>query len=126
MLEEVKIDPENQIMRVQFGSDSTVENWKMALVQVERLSEDTGICRLLVDVRKQTDLASTMTLFDFASHLPRSIAFAVLCELDLEKHHFIENVATIRGIAIKDFDSERSAIEWLKNWPNRSIVNDKK
>jgi hypothetical protein len=126
MLEEVKIDPGNQIMRVQFGSDSTVENWKRALVQVERLSKETGICRLLVDVRKQTDLASIMRLFNFASHLPRSIAFAILCELHLENHRFIENVATNRGIAVKDFHSERSAIEWLKNWPNKSIDNDKK
>jgi hypothetical protein len=126
MLEEVKIDPENQIMRVQFGSDSTVENWKRALVQVEHLSEETGICRLLVDVKKQAELASTMTLFDFASNLPRSIAFAILCELHLDNHRFIENVATNRCIAVKDFDSEKSAIEWLKNRPNKSIGNDNK
>lgn len=126
MLEEVKIDTKNQLMRVQFGSDSTVENWKSALVQVEHLSEETGLCRLLVDVRKQTGLAGTMTLFDFGVHLPHSIAFAVLCELHLEDHRFIENVARNRGIIVKDFDSEQNAIEWLKNWPNKSIGNDKK
>jgi hypothetical protein len=126
MLEEIEIDTENQLMRVQFGSDSTVENWKRALVQVERLFEETGFCRVLVDVRKQTDLAGTISLFDFGAHLPRSIAFAVLCELHPEKHRFIENVATNRGIAVKDFDSEQNAIEWLKDWPNKSIDNDKK
>ncbi|HSQ85633.1 MAG TPA: hypothetical protein VLM43_13015 [Desulfobacterales bacterium] len=126
MLEEVKIDTENQLMRVQFGSDSTVENWKSALMQVERLSEETGLCRVLVDVRKQKYLANTITLFDFAVHLPRSIAFAVLCELRLEDHRFIENVAKNRGIIVKDFDSEQNAIEWLKGWPNKSINSDKK
>ncbi len=113
-------------MRVQFGSDSTVENWKSALVQVQRLSEETGICRVLVDVRKQTDLADTTTLFDFGAHLPRSIAFAILCELHLNDHHFIESVAITRGMTVRDFDSEHNAIEWLNNWPNRSIDSNKK
>ena len=126
MPEEVKLNTEKQLMRLQFGSDSTVENWKSALVQVERLSEETGICRVLVDVRKQTNLAGIGILFDFATRLPRSIAFAVLCEIHLDVHHFIENVATNRGITVKDFDSEQNAIEWLKNWPNKSIDSDKK
>jgi hypothetical protein len=107
MLEEIKIDTENKLMRVQFGSDSTVENWKS-------LSEETGFCRVIVDVRKQTDLADTITLFHFGAHLPRSIAFAVLCELHLEDHRFIEDVATNRGITVKDFDSEQNATAWLK------------
>lgn len=121
MLDDVRIDPENQLLRVQFGSDSTVEDWKRALVQVERLSGETGFCRVLVDVRKQTDLADTITLFDFGSHLPRSIAFAIICKLHLEDHRFIETVATNRGLNVKDFDSEKNAIKWLKDWPNKNI-----
>ncbi len=119
MPEEVKIDTEKQFMRVQFGSDSTVENWKSALVQVEHLSEKTGICRVLVDVRKQTNIAGTGTLFEFGAHLPRSIAFAVLCEIHIDNHRFIEDVATNRAMTVKDFDSEQNAIEWLKNWPRK-------
>ena len=126
MPDEVRLDAENQLMRVRFGPDSTVENWKSALVQVQRLSEETGIRRVLVDVRKQTDLADTITLFDFGSNLPRSIAFAVLCELHLNDRRFIENVAITRGITVRDFDSEHNAIEWLKNWPNKSIDTEKK
>ncbi len=34
MPEEVKIDAEKKLMRVRFGSDATVENWKRALVEV--------------------------------------------------------------------------------------------
>lgn len=126
MPEEVKIDTENELIRVSFDSDSTVEDWKRALVKFEQLSEETGFCRLLVDVRKQTDLANTITLFDFGSHLPRSNAYAVLCELHMEEHRFIENVAANRGITIKDFNSEQDAIEWVKKWPNRRIDSEKK
>jgi hypothetical protein len=118
MPEEVKFDEEKQLMCVQFGADSTVEDWKSTLVQVERLSRETGIRRVLVDVRKQTELASTAVLYEFGSQLPLFIAFAVLCEIHLGNHRFIEDVAGNRGIAVKDFDSEQDAIEWLKNWPN--------
>ena len=126
MTEEVKLDGKKEFIRVQFGSDSTVENWKSALVQVKRLSEETGICRVLIDVRKQTDLASTFELFTFGANLPRSIAFAVLCEIHIDNHRFIENVATNRGLTVKDFDSEKDAIEWLKNWPNKNINSDER
>ena len=126
MPEEVKIDAEKQLMRVQFGSDSTVENWKSALVQAERLSEETGICRVLVDVRKQTNIAGPGTLFDFAAHLPRSIAFAFLCEIRLDNHRCIENVATNRGLTVKAFDSEQKAIEWLKKRPYKNAGSDRK
>lgn len=121
MLDAVRLDTEKKLLRVQFTSDSTVENWKSALEQVERLSEDTGICRVLVDVRKQEDLASASERYDFGSHLPHSIAFAVLCEIHLDDHRFIEIVATKRGARVKDFKSEQDAIEWLEKWPNHTI-----
>lgn len=122
---EARLDTEKELIRVEFGSGSTVEDWKIALVQVERLSEETGVCRVLVDVRQQTIMENTFTLFDFGAHLPRSIAFAVLCEIQLENHHFIEDVAANRGIAVRDFDSEQNAIEWLESWPNISMDSDK-
>ena len=122
---EVRLDAKEQLLRVQFVSDSTVDDWKSALVQVERLSKETGICRVLVDVRKQTDLASTFELFGFGSQLPGTIAFAVLCEIHLDNHRFIETVATNRGVKVRDFDSEQAAIAWLKHWPNKSMDSDK-
>lgn len=124
MPEGVEIDTENQLVRANFGSGSTVENWKKVLIEVERISAETGLRRVLVDVREQTDLASTMTLFDFGVRLPRSIAFAVLCKTDLDEHRFIEDVARNRGIAVKDFASEQDAIMWLKEWPNRGVSGE--
>jgi len=116
-------DTENQLIRVQFGSSSTIADWKRALVQIQRLSEETGICRLLVDVRKQTDMGDTDALFDFVSQLPRSIAYAVLCEIHLDIHRFIENISIVKGINVKDFYSEHNAIAWLKHWLNKNIDN---
>ena len=126
MPKEVKVDAEKQLLHVQFSSDSTVENWKSALIQIERLSEETGIRRVLVDIRKQTAIANTIELFDFGSQLPRFIAFAVLCDIQHEDYCFIESVARNRSITGKNFDSEQDAIKWLNNWPNKSIDSDKK
>lgn len=126
MQKEVRLDVNKQMLHAQFSSDSTIEDWKSALIQVVRLTEETGICRVLVDVRKQTRMASTFELFNFGSQLPRSIAFAVLFDIHFEDHHFIESVAKNRGMIVKMFDSEQDAIEWLMNWPNKSIDSDKK
>ena len=114
-------DSEKKILRLQFASNSTIKDWKSALEQVERLSEELDIYRVLVDVREQTDTASASECYDFASHLPHSIAFAVLCEIQLAEHHFIELIARWRGAIVKDFDSERDAIEWLEEWSNHKI-----
>ncbi len=62
MQKDIRIDVNHQLMHAQFFSDSTVEDWKSALIQVEQLSKETGICRVLVDVRKQTRLASMLKL----------------------------------------------------------------
>lgn len=123
---QVELDTENRLMRVRYGSDSEVIDWKKSLNEVMRLSEETGIHRVLVDVREQKKLATTTELFNFGSHLPRHIAFAVLCELHLEEHRFIENVATNRGMTVKDFDSEQAAIAWLREWPNRDDPGENK
>ena len=125
VIKEVKIDKEKQLIRVQFDSNSTVEDWKKALVKVERLSKETGICRVLIDVRRQITTATTTTLFDFGARLPHSIAFAVLCDLLNENHRFIETVAKNRGIRVQDFNSEKKAIEWLEKRPNKKSNHDK-
>lgn len=116
---EVKLDEINQLIHARFNADSTIEDWKNALEIVMKLYGETNIYHVLVDVRKQTDLAGTFDLFEFASNLPHSMVFAVLCDLQLDEHRFIETVATNRGITVKDFDSEQDAIDWLNKLPDK-------
>ena len=116
----IEVDKEKQLLRVLFGPHASVKDWKKALTGVQRLSEETGIRRVLVDVQAQKKTAGTGTLFEFGSHLPLGIAFAILCDLDREDHHFVETIASNRGIPIQDFDSEQEALEWLADWPNAS------
>ena len=118
MPEAVALDREKQLMRVRFDPNATVDDWKSTLVLVRQLSEETGIRRVLIDVRDQTELANTTTLYEFARQLPKSISFAVVCDIHLENHRFIETVATNRGLRVKDFITEPDAIEWLMMWPN--------
>ena len=122
----IKLDTENQMLRAQFFSDSTIEAWKNAQIQVERLSEETGIRRVLVDIQEQTVRASTSKLYEFGSQLLGFMAFAVLCDITNKDYYFIESVAKNRGINTKLFDSEEDAVEWLRKWPNKIMDNDKK
>lgn len=116
----VTLDKMNELMRVEFGAGSSVDDWKIALEEVKRIYDEKGICRVLVDVRKQEQLAGTMTLFEFGVNLPRSLKYAVLVELHIGEHRFIENVAVNRGINVKMFDTEENATDWLKQWSNKN------
>ena len=120
MPHEVWLDTERTLLRVLFASNATIEDWKRALEQVEYLAEETGIRCVLFDVRTQTDIASASERYDFASHLPCTIAFAVLCELYLAEHRFIEVVASGRGAVVKNFNSEQDAIQWLESWSSQN------
>jgi hypothetical protein len=121
---DVRLDDEKRLIRVQFYQDSTIEDWRRALLEVQRLSNETGILRVLVDVRQQVNLSSTMDLHDFACHLPPTTSFAVLCELHVNHHRFIESVAYNHGKRVRDFSSEHDAIAWLMKWPNKSAKKD--
>ena len=61
-----------------------MEDWKRALIELKRISDPTGVRRVLVDVRRQNILADIIELYDFAVDLPKSIAFAILCEMHLK------------------------------------------
>ena len=116
---ELVLDSENGLIKIFYGPDSKIEDWKKSLGELLEVSEKTGIYRVLIDVRKQKKLADTLALFNFGSHLPTHLSFAVLIELHQEEHRFIENVAVNRGITVKGFTSEQEATDWLMQIPNR-------
>ena len=110
----VVVEDARGLLRVAFGPDSTIDDWKVSLAEVLRLADQTGFQRVLVDVRAQESVASTFKQFEFAAQLPQKIAFAVLCDLHLEAHRFIETVAVNRGAPVKlFFDDQTAALQWL-------------
>ena len=111
---EVTVDAERRLLRFQFDQSATVSDWVEARAIFLRLSEQTGIRRALVDVRKQRAAGPTMELFEFGENIPSGMVFAVLSDPHRDDHHFVENVALNRGKNVRlFFGSEQEAIEWL-------------
>lgn len=110
----VTVDPERRFLRFQFDQRAMVSDWVEARAIFLRLSEETGIRRALVDVRKQQAAGPVVELFEFAHSIPSGMAFAVLSDPHYSDHKFVETVALNRGKNVRlFFGSEEEAIEWL-------------
>ena len=119
----VTVDPGRRFLRFEFERGATVADWIEARAVFIRLSEETGIQRALVDVRKQPAAGSVMELFEFGHDIPSGMVFAVLGDPHSRDHRFVETVAVNRGKNVRlFFGSEEEAIEWSKRF--RSIVGD--
>ena len=110
----ITVDEQRRFLRFQFDHLATVSDWKEAQAAFLRLSEETGIHRALVDVRKQVTAGPHTELFEFGRNIPPGAAFAVLSDPHSGDHVFIETVALNRGKNVRlFFGSEEEAIEWL-------------
>jgi predicted hydrocarbon binding protein len=108
------IDPQRRFLRFQFDEDATLADWKEAQEIFQRLSEETGIIRALVDIRKQGNAGARLELFEFGRSIPSGMAFAVLSARGRDDHEFVETVAINRGKNVcLFFGPEEEAIEWL-------------
>ena len=110
----ITVDAQRRFLRFLFDQRATVTDWVEARAICLRLSEETGIRRALVDVRKQQVAGPVMELFEFGHNIPLGMVFAVLGDPDSDDHKFVETVALNRGKNVRlFFGSEEEAIEWL-------------
>jgi hypothetical protein len=115
----IAVDAERRFLRFQFDQRAMVEDWVKAQEIFLRLSDETGIRRALVDVRKQQAAGPVMALFEFAHNIPSGMVFAVLSDPHSGDHKFVETVALNRGKNVRlFFGSEEEAIEWLMTQAN--------
>ena len=114
----VTVDAERRFLRFEFDREATLGDWKKAQAVFLRLSEESGIRRALVDIRKQEDAGPPLELFEFGSEIPSGMAFAVLSVRGRADHGFVETVALNRGKNVRlFFGSEEEAIQWLVTRP---------
>ena len=110
----ITVDAERRFLRFQFDQGATVRDWVEAQATFLRLSDETGIRRALVDVRKQQVAGGVLDLFEFGHNIPSGMVFAVLSDPQSDDHKFVETVALNRGKDVRlFFGSEDEAIEWL-------------
>lgn len=110
----ITVDEQRRFLRFQFDQCATLGDWEEARAAFMRLSQETGIRRALVDVRKQMTSGAQLELFEFGRNIPSGMAFAVLSEPHRGDHKFVETVALNRGKNVRLFlGSEEEAIGWL-------------
>lgn len=110
------IAPGGRYLRFEFEPDATVGDWKKAQALLMQLMKETGIRRVLVDIRKQKASGHWVELFNFGANIPDGMAFAVLADPGRADYQFIETVALNRGKAVRLFPSEEeeAGIQWLE------------
>lgn len=110
----VTVDSARRFLRFQFDERATLADWKEAQAIFQKLSEETGIRRALVDLRKQGEAGPRLELFEFGRNIPSGMVFAVLSDAGRGDHEFVETVALNRGKSVRlFFGPEEEAIDWL-------------
>ena len=110
----ITVDEQRRFLRFRFDQRATVSDWKEARAAFLRLSEETGIRRALVDVRKQMAAGPQLELFEFGRNIPSGGAFAGLSDPRRGDDQFVDTVALNRGKNVRlFFGPEEEAIEWL-------------
>ena len=66
----ITVDPQGRFLRFQFGPGATIRDWVEAREICLRLSEQTGIRRALVDVRRQQVAGPVIELFESPEGFP--------------------------------------------------------
>ena len=110
------VAPGGRYLRFEFDRDATVGDWKKAQAHLMQLMRETGVRRVLVDLRNQKASGHWAELFNFGANIPDGMAFAVLADPRREDYKFIETVALNRGKAVRLFPSgeEDAGIRWLE------------
>ena len=67
---DVKVNSDIQIIEVRSYGNVTEEDLRWQLSETQRLSDESGIRRVLIDATEEERLPSTMEFFEFMSTLP--------------------------------------------------------
>lgn len=116
MPETVRLSSELGIIEVRSFDDVSLADVDSSLTEVERIRKETGVDRVLVDVRKQTSMPEMSGTFQIASSLPDSLRIALLFsegQSTEEDIRFVESIAGNGGVTIQAFPSEDEALQWL-------------
>lgn len=103
-------------LRFEFDEAATIEDWREAQALCMQVSLQTGIRRVLVDLRRQRLSGRDLDLFNFGVGVPDGMVFAVLADQKRGDYRFVETVALNRGKIVRLFppDEAEAAIQWLE------------
>ena len=118
MPDEVRLNRELDIIEVESFGVVTREDISGSIQQIQRIQEETGVNRLLVDTTRQKTLPDAIEIFEIFSVYPREIRTALLVDKsqatarDVE---FVETVALNRGKHMQVHYDREKALRWLNS-----------
>lgn len=116
MPETVRLDDQLGIIEVHSFDDVSLSDVDNSLQEIEQIRKETGVDKVLVDVREQTSMPEMSESFQIASSLPHSLRIALLFsegQSTEEDIRFVESIAASGGVAVQAFSSEDEALRWL-------------
>ena len=121
MPEKVHIREDLQIIHIESFGDVTSEDLRTSMNEVSRMYQEHGLTRIFIDATRETSLPSTYPLFEFGSDLAEYVKFfvfaVVVSPAVKDDLMFLETVTRNRGMTVCMFDSQKTALEWLLEFP---------
>ena len=118
MPEQVIVKKDLGIIEILSFEEVVPEQMARSIETVERIYDETGIDKVLVDTRGLEIMPGTVDMFELTKSFPKYLKIAILVRFggDLRtKLEFGENVAFNRGVTIRMFDFRAEAVEWLQS-----------
>ena len=113
----VSFNEEKGVVDVYVSTILSLREWLKSIQKIKRLSHQEGCNNVLVDITELVTVPSVFDIFETVSEkLPRNLRYAVVVEVGQaisEDAHFLENVATNRGVQVRLFKRPQDALEWL-------------
>ena len=106
----------------QVVGEQTLAMARQGFADIAELMAITGVTKVLFDTRQQRLSMSTADAYEVAQMATqpafRDAIFAVVAPGNLALPHFIETVATNRGVRGRYFNDEAQALAWLQVAPD--------
>lgn len=117
MPDELTINHSAGIIEIRSYGAVSKEDIGSSMSEIQRVRENDGLDRVLVDATEQDSMPRTFDIFDLFSTFPRNIRCAIIV---VKKQHnfpdlrFAETVSVNNNVDLRLFETRESAIDWLK------------
>jgi hypothetical protein len=123
---ELSILPDKSVVLSNLSGPTTIDDRVRNRAKTLEFARENNVNRVLLDMRRQESLSSTVDIHDFAATIPKitcGLKIAVVYNSGDAVPKFIETVAKNRGAFIKGFHCFDRALDWLVPPESNSFDN---
>jgi len=116
MPDSIKINEKLKIIEVTSLGEVSIVDIASLFSKIEKILNDSGLFKILVDTREQISMPSTSDIFDLFSNFSSVFRVAMLVkknQMTIKDIQFVETIVQNRSKNVKMFDQKNIALEWL-------------